>query len=106
MPESDARSVCVCVCACVCVCVCVCLCVCVCVCACGCVGVFVCARTRVCVCVSLWHCIVLLPGYSVPTVNCPYFALWMSALFDKTIKMILPQVNKVHRFDNKRVSMT
>ncbi|KAL8593570.1 hypothetical protein ACOMHN_024273 [Nucella lapillus] len=42
-------------------------------------------------------------GYSVPTMNCPYFALWMSALFDKTIKMILPQVNKVHRFDNKRM---
>ena len=42
----------------------------------------------------------------MPTVNCPYFALWMSALFDKTIKMILPQVNKVHRFDNKRVSKT
>ena len=40
----------------------------------------------------------------MPTVNCPYFALWMTSLFDKTIKMILPQVNKVHRFDNKRVS--
>ncbi|KAK7478306.1 hypothetical protein BaRGS_00030458, partial [Batillaria attramentaria] len=42
-------------------------------------------------------------GYSVPTVNCPYFALWMSALFDKSVKMILPQVNKVHKFDNKRM---
>ncbi|KAL8595902.1 hypothetical protein ACOMHN_018214 [Nucella lapillus] len=42
-------------------------------------------------------------GYNVPTMNCPYFALWMSSLFDKTIKMILPQVNKVHRFDNKRM---
>lgn len=40
----------------------------------------------------------------MPTVNCPYFALWMSSLFDKTIKMILPQVNKVHKFENKRVS--
>ncbi|KAK7090238.1 uncharacterized protein [Littorina saxatilis] len=42
-------------------------------------------------------------GYNVPTVNCPYFALWMSSLFDKTIKMILPQVNKVHKFENKRM---
>lgn len=42
-------------------------------------------------------------GYGVPTVNCPYFALYLSSVFDKTIKMILPQINKVHKFDNKRM---
>ncbi|XP_050408842.1 uncharacterized protein LOC126823846 isoform X2 [Patella vulgata] len=42
-------------------------------------------------------------GYSVPTMNCPYFALWLSSVFDKTLKLILPQVGKVHRFDNTRM---
>ncbi|XP_071086097.1 uncharacterized protein [Haliotis cracherodii] len=42
-------------------------------------------------------------GYNVPTMNCPYFALWMTSLFDKTIKMILPNVNKVYKFDNTRM---
>ncbi|KAK6195722.1 hypothetical protein SNE40_001090 [Patella caerulea] len=42
-------------------------------------------------------------GYSVPTMNCPYFALWLSSVFDKTLKLILPQVGKIHRFDNTRM---
>ncbi|XP_064614820.1 uncharacterized protein LOC135479039 isoform X1 [Liolophura sinensis] len=42
-------------------------------------------------------------GYNIPTVNCPYFALWMTSLFDKTIKLILPNIGKVTRFNNSRM---
>ena len=38
--------------------------------------------------------------------TCPYFALWMTSLFDKTIKMILPQVGKIVTYDNSRVCTT
>lgn len=42
-------------------------------------------------------------GYNVPTANCPNPILWMTSLFDRTIKMILPNIGKVYKFDNSRM---
>ncbi|XP_064638473.1 uncharacterized protein LOC135494439 isoform X2 [Lineus longissimus] len=42
-------------------------------------------------------------GYNVPTANCPYFAAWIYGLFDKTTKMVLPNIGKVTKFDNTRM---
>ncbi|XP_023930106.1 NADPH-dependent aldehyde reductase ARI1-like isoform X2 [Lingula anatina] len=42
-------------------------------------------------------------GYNVPTTNCPYLFLWAASIFDKTIKMVLPSVGKVAKFDNTRM---
>lgn len=43
-------------------------------------------------------------GYNVPTANCPGPILWLTSLFDRTIKMVMPDVGKVYKFDNTRVS--
>lgn len=43
-------------------------------------------------------------GYSVSTINCPYFALWVKGFFDKSVKLILPRVGKEIKFDSTRVS--
>lgn len=42
-------------------------------------------------------------GYGVSTINCPYFALWVKGLFDKSVKLILPRVGKEIKFDNARM---
>ncbi|KAL5004088.1 hypothetical protein ScPMuIL_017544 [Solemya velum] len=42
-------------------------------------------------------------GYSVPTMNCPNPILFMTSLFNRTVKTILPQVGKVYKFDNSRM---
>lgn len=42
-------------------------------------------------------------GYNVPTANCPNPILWMTSLFDKTIKMVMPNIGKVYKFDNARM---
>lgn len=42
-------------------------------------------------------------GYNIPTANCPQPILWLTSFFDRTIKMVLPDVGKVYKFDNTRV---
>lgn len=42
-------------------------------------------------------------GYSISTISCPYFALWVKGLFDKSVKLILPRVGKEIKFDNTRM---
>ncbi|XP_061170792.1 uncharacterized protein LOC133180267 [Saccostrea echinata] len=42
-------------------------------------------------------------GYNVPTTNCPNAILHMCSWFDKTIKMIMPDVGKVFKFDTTRM---
>lgn len=42
-------------------------------------------------------------GYNVATANCPNPILWMTSLFDKTIKMVMPNIGKVYKFDNARM---
>lgn len=42
-------------------------------------------------------------GYNVPTMNYPNPILKINSLFDPTIKMILPNVGKVYKFDNNRM---
>lgn len=42
-------------------------------------------------------------GYSIPTANCPYPFLWMTSLFDKTVKLALPLYNKEQHMDNTRM---
>lgn len=42
-------------------------------------------------------------GYSVPTTNCPNAMLNVIGLFDKSIKMIIPQCGKVSKFENARM---
>ncbi|KAH3878164.1 uncharacterized protein LOC127874026 [Dreissena polymorpha] len=42
-------------------------------------------------------------GYSVPTANYPNAVLNLIGMFDKSVKMIIPQVNKVIKFDNSRM---
>ncbi|ESP04513.1 hypothetical protein LOTGIDRAFT_136119 [Lottia gigantea] len=42
-------------------------------------------------------------GYNIPTMVAPYFVLWLSSIFDKTVKMILPQIGLVYKFDNSRM---
>lgn len=54
---------------------------------------------------NVFHNIVL-SGYSVPTMNCPNPILFMTSLFNRTVKTILPQVGKVYKFDNARVSQS
>ncbi|KAK3575859.1 hypothetical protein CHS0354_034455 [Potamilus streckersoni] len=42
-------------------------------------------------------------GYNVPTTNCPNPMLYIAGLFDKGVKMIIPQCGKIHKFDNSRM---
>lgn len=42
-------------------------------------------------------------GYNVPTANCPGPILWLTSLFDRTIKMVMPDIGKVYKFDNTRM---
>ncbi|XP_022337706.2 uncharacterized protein LOC111133530 [Crassostrea virginica] len=42
-------------------------------------------------------------GYNIPTANCPQPILWLTSFFDRTIKMVLPDVGKVYKFDNTRM---
>lgn len=42
-------------------------------------------------------------GYNVPTTNCPNAMLNVIGLFDKSVKMIIPQCGKVTKFDNSRM---
>ena len=42
-------------------------------------------------------------GYKVPTSTAPYPLLWMIGRFDKTVKMILPSVGHVTRYDIGRM---
>lgn len=42
-------------------------------------------------------------GYNVPTSNCPNAMLSVYGVFNKSIKMIIPQCNKVVKFDNTRM---
>ena len=42
-------------------------------------------------------------GYKPPTSTCPYPLLWMLGRFDKTIKMVLPSVGKVIKYENTRM---
>lgn len=45
-------------------------------------------------------------GYNVPTTNCPNAMLNIMGMFNKSIKMIIPQCNKVIKFDNTRMKET
>ncbi|XP_045199960.2 uncharacterized protein LOC123554112 [Mercenaria mercenaria] len=45
-------------------------------------------------------------GYNVPTSNCPNAMLSVYGVFNKSIKMIIPQCNKVIKFDNTRMKET
>ncbi|XP_074657492.1 uncharacterized protein LOC141910679 [Tubulanus polymorphus] len=42
-------------------------------------------------------------GYGIPTAHCPYFAAWITALFDKNVKNLLPQIGKTMKYDNTRM---
>ncbi|XP_033760807.1 putative uncharacterized oxidoreductase YDR541C [Pecten maximus] len=42
-------------------------------------------------------------GYNVPTTGCPNAILWMNSCFNKNLKTLLPQLNKVYKFDNTRM---
>ncbi|XP_060599031.1 uncharacterized protein LOC132752687 [Ruditapes philippinarum] len=42
-------------------------------------------------------------GYNVPTSNCPNAMLSVYGILNKSIKMIIPQCNKVIKFDNSRM---
>ncbi|GAB6018891.1 hypothetical protein CHUAL_000549 [Chamberlinius hualienensis] len=42
-------------------------------------------------------------GYSVSTLNCPYFALWVKGFFDKSVKLMLPRLGKEVKFESKRM---
>ncbi len=43
-------------------------------------------------------------GYSIPTKTAPYFLLWLSSLFDKSIKMMLPPIGREINMDNTRMT--
>uniref|UniRef100_T1J571 diacylglycerol O-acyltransferase n=1 Tax=Strigamia maritima TaxID=126957 RepID=T1J571_STRMM len=45
-------------------------------------------------------------GYNVPSMNCPYVALWVTGLFNKNVKSVLPRVGKEFKFDNSRMKTT
>lgn len=44
-------------------------------------------------------------GYKIASVACPKIAIQLTSVFDKNIKAILPNWNKVTKLDNTRVSM-
>lgn len=42
-------------------------------------------------------------GYNVPTTGCPNAIMWMNSCFNKNLKTLIPQLNKVYKFDNTRM---
>ncbi|XP_076347262.1 uncharacterized protein LOC143245150 isoform X2 [Tachypleus tridentatus] len=42
-------------------------------------------------------------GYRIPTMNAPYFALWLNSFIDKSIRPVLPRIGKEYKFDNTRM---
>ena len=42
-------------------------------------------------------------GYKVPTTVAPYALLWLYSWFDKTIRMMLPSVGRIHKVDTSRM---
>ncbi|XP_022244340.1 cinnamoyl-CoA reductase 1-like isoform X2 [Limulus polyphemus] len=42
-------------------------------------------------------------GYRIPTMNAPYFALWLNSFIDKSVRPVLPRIGKEYKFDNTRM---
>uniref|UniRef100_A0A4D5R9U3 Cinnamoyl-CoA reductase 1 n=1 Tax=Scolopendra viridis TaxID=118503 RepID=A0A4D5R9U3_SCOVI len=42
-------------------------------------------------------------GYTIPTMHCPYFVLWLASFFNKTAKSYLSRVGRQLKIDNTRM---
>ncbi|XP_076324284.1 uncharacterized protein LOC143232573 [Tachypleus tridentatus] len=42
-------------------------------------------------------------GYRVPTMNAPYFAVWLNSFIDKSTRLLLPRIGREFKFDNSRM---
>ncbi|XP_076311295.1 uncharacterized protein LOC143225542 isoform X2 [Tachypleus tridentatus] len=42
-------------------------------------------------------------GYRIPTVNAPYFAVWLNSFINKSTRLLLPRIGREFKFDNSRM---